>query len=66
VLVEVRAGTPVREIARRLDLSDNEVSAMVDYWAGRGLLTVSPIGRCLAGSCGGCGLRSGCHQGRAA
>jgi hypothetical protein len=51
------AGTGLAEIARRLDLSVDEVGAMVDYWVRRGRLVVEPLAGCGPAACAGCRLR---------
>ncbi len=51
------ASTGLAEIARRLDLSVDEVGAMVDYWVRRGRLVVEPLTGCGPAACAGCRLR---------
>ncbi len=60
VLAAVRAappGTGLDAVARQLDLSRDEVEAMVDYWVRRGELTVEPLRSCSGGGCGSGVLR---------
>jgi hypothetical protein len=55
-------GTGLDRIAERLDLSRDEVEAMVDYWVRRGKLSVRRLRGCSAGGCspaGGPGCRPG-------
>lgn len=69
VLAEIVASPGERslnDIAQRLDLSRDEVEAMVEYWVSRGRLTVDQIGGgCPPGGCGGCGVagQPGCASG---
>ncbi|MBT8225583.1 MAG: hypothetical protein HKP61_16575 [Dactylosporangium sp.] len=47
-------GTGLDDIARGLELSRDEVDAMVGYWERRGELTVDRLLGCSASGCGGC------------
>jgi hypothetical protein len=51
-VLEARPGTGLDDIARRLELSRDEVEAMVDYWARRGVLSVQRLRGCPGGACG--------------
>jgi hypothetical protein len=64
VLAELQAGEvdPVR-LARRLDLSRDEVEAMVDYWVRRERLSVRAVG-CPATGCAGCPVVQGSDRSR--
>lgn len=61
VLAAVRSAGPgvgLDEIAKRLDLSRDEVDAMVGYWEERGVLSVTRLGGgCVSARCADC---SGC------
>jgi hypothetical protein len=67
VLAEVRSGTAtsLSEVARRVGVSRDEASAMVDHWVRKGRLSVDDLGAaCPSAGCGSCssghGDRPGC------
>ncbi|WP_367115008.1 FeoC-like transcriptional regulator [Actinophytocola sp.] len=71
MLAEIRAarpGTRLDDIARHLDLTRDELDAMIGYWVHRGQLTVAEIGGCPPVGCAGCFLahagRPGCGRSR--
>ena len=59
VLAEVKAsaggGISLAEVARKVGISSEEASSMIDYWARKGRLSVDDIGNaCASGGCGSC------------
>lgn len=61
VLTEIRAAptaTSLDELASRLEVSRDDLDAMIGYWVHCGELIVEEISGCAAGSCGGCPLAS--------
>ncbi|WP_433352653.1 FeoC-like transcriptional regulator [Microtetraspora malaysiensis] len=56
-ITAARGGTSLDEIARRLEISRDEVDAMVSYWIRKGRLSADDIAAaCPSGGCGGCAL----------
>lgn len=59
VLAEVKSsaggGISLSEIARKVGVSNDEASSMIDYWVRRGKLSVDDLGNaCASGGCGSC------------
>lgn len=57
VLAEVRAGTAtsLSDVARRVGVSRDEASAMVEHWVRKGRLSVDDLGSaCPSAGCGSC------------
>ncbi len=66
VLAEVRAGTAtsLTELASRVGVSRDEVSAMVDHWVRKGRLSADDLGAaCPSGGCGSCSSGHGDEPG---
>lgn len=68
VLTEIQ-GTPapksLNDLARRLDVSRDELDVMIGYWIHRGELVVEEVSCGTSGSCAGCPLTgpAGCRRG---
>ncbi|NMO92740.1 FeoC-like transcriptional regulator [Actinomycetospora sp. TBRC 11914] len=66
VLTEVREGraASLTQLAERVGVSRDEVSAMVDHWVRKGRLTVDDLGgACASGGCGSCSSGHGDQPG---